>query len=125
MKRVPIQAVTLVRAGRCRRREAANRASWAAGLGDLLLQGSGRLDALLETELDGFQHDVFGELVRAGFDHRYGIRGTSEAQLKLRFLELLGGGVEDELAVDVAHFGRADGAREGQVGEAAWRLRRR
>ena len=74
---------------------------------------------LLVTVHHAAEHDVLGKLERFRLDHHHARLGAGDDQVELRLLQLGRRGVEDVLAVDVAHAARADGpverhARQGQ-----------
>ena len=69
------------------------------------------------AEHDGVEHRLLGEDVSFGLDHQDGALGAGDDEVKARSLELLGGGVENELVVDVAHAAGADRTAEGDAGD--------
>ena len=102
-----------------------------AGLdGALLLRGLGqrpgifrgvlgqfddRLDHRLErlvAEIDGAEHDLLGQFLRFRLHHQHALGGAGDHQVELGVGKLLGGRVEQVLAVPVADAGGADRAEE-------------
>ena len=69
------------------------------------------------AELDRAEHDLFGQLMRFGFNHHHAFGGAGHDQLKVGFLDLGKGRVEDVFAILVADLGSADRAEEGQAGD--------
>ena len=69
------------------------------------------------AELDRAEHDLFGQLMRFGFNHHHAFGGAGHDQLKVGFLDLGKGRVEDVFAVLVTDLRSADRAEEGQAGD--------
>ena len=65
---------------------------------------------------DGIVHDVIGQLLGAGLNHDHLLVGGGHGQIELGGVLLLVGGVEDDLAVHIAHLQAADGAGPGDAG---------
>ena len=80
---------------------------------DELVDGVDHHLHLLVAEDHGAEHHVFGEAVGLGFHHHHAVLGAGDDEVQIRFLELLGGRVEQILTVRVADTGGADGAIEG------------
>jgi len=59
---------------------------------------------------DGAQHDVFRKPLRFRFDHQNGILRAGHDKFQVRFLQRGNTGVEYIFAIDIADFGRANGA---------------
>ena len=80
-----------------------------------------RLDQRLHgavTGHDGFEHEIFWQLVSGRFDHQDSVARTGDGHVELGLVvHLAHRGVHDELAVDVAHLDGADGAVEGNARE--------
>ncbi len=72
---------------------------------------------LCVAEADGAEHDVLGQLLRLGFHHQHAFGGAGDHQVELAVLHLLGGRVQDVLAVDVADAGGGDRAEERDAGQ--------
>jgi hypothetical protein len=61
------------------------------------------------------EHDLFGEAVGFRLDHHHAVTGARDHEVQVGFLELLGGRVEQVLAVRVADAGGGDRTVEGQA----------
>ena len=89
------------------------------GLADL---GHNAVDELhdlhvgLVRDTDGFQHHTFGSLVGLGLDHNHLLEGGGDAHEAVGGGPLVGGGVDDILAVQVAHVGGGHGSVPGHIG---------
>ena len=89
------------------------------GLADL---GHNAVDELHDLHVglvgnaDGFQHNGLGSLVGLGLDHDHLLEGGGDAHEAVGSVPLLGGGVHDILAVQVAHVGGGHGPVPGHVG---------
>ena len=82
---------------------------------DLVDEGHLLLDVLVGGH-DGVVHDVVGQLLGAGLNHDHLLVGGGHSQIELGGVLLLVGGVEDNLAVHIAHLQAADGAGPGDAG---------
>ena len=69
------------------------------------------------AEGDGAEHDVLGQLLRLGLHHQHALGGAGHHQVELRALHLVGGRVEDVLAVLIADAGGGDRAEERDAGQ--------
>ncbi len=70
---------------------------------------------LAVSELEGLQHDVLGDLICAGLDHREGVTRPDDDQVEIGILVGLDESrVDDELTVDARHANRPDRAEERQ-----------
>ena len=67
------------------------------------------LDFVMSKE-DGFQHQFFGNFIRARFHHQDGITSAADGQMQRALGALLLIGVDDQLAVHTAHDHGAGGA---------------
>jgi len=84
-------------------------------LGGVLGQFDDRLDHRLEclvAEVDGAEHDLLGQFVRLGLHHQHALGGAGDHQVELGFGQLLGGRVEQVLAISIADAGGADRTEE-------------
>jgi hypothetical protein len=100
----------------------------ASATGELALCRADLLD-LSVRDVERVEDLGLGNLVGAGLDHQDRILGARDHEVEVRALGLLracaGGaagdqilfGVDDEVAVDLADAHRADGRREGNVGD--------
>ena len=70
---------------------------------------------LLVAEDHGTEHHILGEAIGLGFHHHHTVTGAGDDEMKIRFLELRGGRVQDVLAIGVADAGGADRAVEGRT----------
>jgi len=70
---------------------------------------------LLVAEDHGTEHHILGETVGLGFHHHHTVTGAGDDEVQGRFLELLGGRVQDVLTIGVADSGGTDGAVEGRA----------
>ena len=89
-------------------------------LGGMLGQFDDRLDHRLEAgvaEGDGAEHDFLGELLRLGLHHQHAFGGAGDHQVELAALHLVGGRVQDVLAVLIADAGGGDRAEERDAGQ--------
>ena len=86
-------------------------------LGELQLQLANFGDRLL-AEREGVDQQVLGHLARFGLDHRDRVVRAGDDEVEVALFELGEGGLEHQLAVDVADSHRGDGAVEGDVGDA-------
>ena len=66
---------------------------------------------------DGFQDDLLGGFVAAGFDHNDGFAGAADDHAEGAVVAFLVGGVDEVLAVAVGDAAGADGAVEGDGGD--------
>ncbi|KAF5037282.1 hypothetical protein DSECCO2_566200 [anaerobic digester metagenome] len=86
-------------------------------LAQLLLEVDQRQHGLVPP-LQGVGQHVLGHELPAALDHDHGVAGGGEGQVEGAFgLDHGHGGVEDELAVHVAHAAAGDGAFEGDLGD--------
>ena len=88
------------------------------GLADFFADALDELDNLLVclmAEHDAVKHDVVGHFVRARFDHGDERIGRSDGDRHLRFLTLLGGGVEHVFPVHITQQYCGNGAFPGNV----------
>ena len=69
------------------------------------------------AEQDRLGHDVLGQDLRAGLDHHDRVARAGDDQVELGLLELAGGRVDDELAVDPADAHGADRAVERDLAD--------
>ena len=83
-----------------------------AGVAHQLVDRVDRDVALLVTEHDAAEHDLFGKLLRLGLDHQHGRLGAGDDQVHLRFEQLGLARVQHVPAVDVADARGADRAVE-------------
>ena len=67
---------------------------------------------------DGVVHLVVGQFLGAGLDHDDLALGGGHSQVELGGVLLLVGGVEDNLAVHIAHLHAADGTVPGNIRQA-------
>ncbi|CAM5196073.1 hypothetical protein CDEN61S_01829 [Castellaniella denitrificans] len=89
-----------------------------AGFGHQFMDGVDAGLHLFMAEHHGTQHHVFGQLFGFGFDHQHGGFGPGDHQVQLGLAaHLRGAGVQDVLAVDVAHAGGAHRTVEGNAGD--------
>jgi hypothetical protein len=65
---------------------------------------------------DGAEHGLLGELLRVRLDHQHAFLRAGEDEVKLGLLQLLGGRVEDVLAVDIADSRPTDRPHEWDAG---------
>ena len=72
---------------------------------------------VLVTEHDGAEHDLFGQLLRFGFDHQHGFARSRYDELELRLGHLVELRIEHEFIVDEADARCADRTHEGSAGE--------
>ena len=86
-----------------------------ADLGDDLVDEGHLLLDLLVGLHDAGVHDLVGDLVGAGLDHHDLLGGGGHGHIHAAGLALLLVGVEDDLAVAVAHLQAADGAGKGDL----------
>ena len=59
----------------------------------------------------------FAYFLRARFDHHDAVGGADDHDVQQALAHLIVGGIDDELAVDLAHAHRADGAEERNIGK--------
>ena len=70
------------------------------------------------TGHNGVEHGIVVNLVGAGLNHSHQIGGGGDGDVHLGALLLLGGGVDDELAVHQTNHDTGDGAVPGDVGNS-------
>ena len=88
------------------------------GLADLSLHPLDELNDLLVGFVAGHDavvHVLVGDLVGACLDHGNALVGGGHGDSHLAHLPLLGGGVDDELAVDQAHGNAGNGSVPGHI----------
>ena len=73
------------------------------------------LDGLVGS-LDCLEHLSLLDLLHLTLDHHDVVQGSTDHQLDVGTLQLLEGGVDDELAIDARYAYLTDGAIEGNVG---------
>ena len=78
------------------------------------MQFDQRLDGFV-TKFERGDHHIFGDFIRAAFDHEDGVFRAGDAQIKVGCLDFGVGRVDDELAVDASHAHRADGSVPGDI----------
>ena len=88
-----------------------------AHLGAQLKLGIANGDHALVAELHGGDHVGVADFLGGAFDHHGQVAAADIDEVQVGSLELLLGGVEDELAIHAAHAHGADGAEEGQLAE--------
>ena len=79
-----------------------------------------RVDDGLERLVTGFhgaEHDFFRKLFGFGFNHHHTFSGAGDDEVELEVFHLLGGRVDDVLAILVADAGRCDRAGERCAGD--------
>ncbi len=72
---------------------------------------------LLVAVKHGVEHDALAESIGFRLDHQHRVLGAGDNQIERRLLELREGGIQDELAVDVADPRRTDGPVERHARE--------
>ena len=89
------------------------------GLADL---GHDAIDELHDLHIgfvgnaDGLQHHRLGSLVGLGLDHDHLLEGGGDAHEAVAGVALIGGGVDDIFAVQMAHIGGGHGPVPGHIG---------
>ena len=83
---------------------------------DLLLHCQDLLIRFL-AELDRFHDGALRHFVGAGLHHHDGVVGAGDDKIQVTLFALRECGVNQELPFDVSHPHRADGAREGRLGD--------
>ena len=68
-------------------------------------------------DLECLEKVFLAHLARARLDHRDGLAGTGDHQVKRGLLKLLQGGVDDEVVIDHADAHGTDGPMERQLAE--------
>ena len=69
------------------------------------------------AQLDGLGDEVVGKLLCAGLKHEHAFGGAGDDEVEHALFQVPVGGVDDEVAVDVAHPGGPDGTAERDVGD--------
>ena len=67
--------------------------------------------------LESLEEDGLGDFVHLAFNHHDVVVGGAYHEFEVGVLELLEGGVDDELTVDAGYADLADGAVEGDVAD--------
>ncbi len=80
----------------------------------LILDVDQRLDGLLGA-LQRRHHDILGDFIRAALDHQQGVARPGHPQIEVGVLQILEGGVDDELALDAGDANRSDRSAKGHV----------
>lgn len=90
---------------------------WAADFLDKLFDHFDDLDADVVSELDGVGDDIFGDFAGSDFDHIDEVLGSGDDEVEVGDFELVGGGEEDELAIDAADADVGSGVEEGDIAD--------
>ena len=69
------------------------------------------------TKHHGFKHDLFGKLLGFRLHHQHGVLRAGDHEVEGRQRLLFLGGVQNELAINVANARRTDRTHEGNAGE--------
>ena len=71
------------------------------------------------AEFEGLDHDFFGNFERARFDHHNRFIGTGNDDVQLARLLLGNGGIDHQLAFELAHADGGDGRGERNLRNSA------
>ncbi len=96
---------------------------WLPCLGNQLVDRGADLLDLGVAEFDGIDHRLFADAGGAALDHHHAVFCGDDGDIQLALEPLSIGGIDDELAIHLAHAHRADRAAEGNIGKRQGRAR--